>query len=210
MMAMDNSARILLFAKAPVPGEVKSRLIPSVGAGKACEIYERMLTHAIETSLCVCAVEIWITPAIDHAFFDAYRSNPAVSLFKQHGDDLGRRMFNAARATAAREKLLIGADCPGVDGTYLRRAFERLRQRDAVVGPAEDGGYVLLGLKQVEASLFRNIKWGGSSVCAETCRRLNTLGWHWSLLPLQFDIDVPEDLARLDQISLRAQSSVPD
>lgn len=210
MMAMDDGARILLFAKAPVPGEVKSRLIPSVGADEACEIYQRMLTHAIETALSVCAVEIWITPSIDHAFFDTYRSNSAVSLFQQHGDDLGRRMFNAARATDVREKLLLGADCPGVDGAYLRRALGRLRQHDAVVGPAEDGGYVLLGLKQVEESLFRNIEWGGSSVCAETCRRLNSLGWCWSLLPLQFDIDVPADLARLDQISLRGRRSVPD
>ena len=98
--------------------------------------------------------------------------------------------------------ILIGADCPLLEARHLTRAFGWLQQgEDAVLGPAEDGGYVLLGLRRVNRALFRDITWGGDQVLAQTRQRLARLGWRWRELEPLWDLDRPADLDRLARIS---------
>lgn len=108
-------------------------------------------------------------------------------------------MWDAARAGLCRGErvVLIGADCPALDVSHLVSAFEAMETHDAVLGPAEDGGYVLLGLRRVDESLFDSMPWGGSEVAERTRLRMRVLGWRWlELVPL-WDLDRPEDLPRL-------------
>jgi hypothetical protein len=119
-----------------------------------------------------------------------------VSLHLQQGDDLGERMARAlSRAMPA---IVMGSDCPSLTPADLREAAAALDWGvDAVLGPARDGGYVLLGLRRIDASLFEGITWGTDTVLQETRSRLRSLGWRWHELPTRFDIDRPEDLRLL-------------
>ncbi len=140
-------------------------------------------------------------PDVDHEFFAAMAGG-TMTLHKQEGTDLGERMYNgAARALDERGAdavVIIGTDCPALDVAYLRGALEKLRDHDAVIGPAEDGGYGLIGLRRADPGVFAGIEWGTDTVCAETCRRFNAAGLFWSLLPRLWDVDRPEDLDRYD------------
>jgi rSAM/selenodomain-associated transferase 1 len=187
--------RIIVFARAPVPGQAKRRLIPALGEEGAARLYQA-LAKACLTSACEAAVgpvELWCTPGTDHPFFAACRSEFRVSLYQQQGADLGERMAYALSQELP--ALIMGSDCPSLAAADLREAAVALSQgADAVLGPAHDGGYVLLGLSRIDASLFGGIAWGTDTVLQETRSRLWQLGWHWHELPLRFDIDRPDDL----------------
>lgn len=198
-------ARILLFCRAPLAGKVKTRLIPALGSEAACQLYTRLLRHSLQTVVDakLCPLEIWVTPDGKHPFFSDWIDLDCVDLFTQSGADLGMRMYNAAVDARGRAQsvVLIGSDCPLMSAAYLQDALAKLQcGYDAVLGPAEDGGYVLLGLRQCPWQLFEQMAWGEETVCAETCRRLNGLNWRWGLLDKQWDIDRPEDLARLESL----------
>ena len=191
-------ARILVFAKAPVPGEVKTRLVPALGARAAAELHARLARRTIDMAVAaqVAPVEIWCSPDDAHPFFRALE----LPLRIQRGRDLGERMANALcdALSARRFAILIGTDCPSMTGEYLREAAGRLAGgEDAVLGPAEDGGYVLIGLRRPEARVFQRIPWGSAQVLAATRRRLVGLGLRWHELPCLWDVDRAEDLARL-------------
>ena len=194
-------AGILIFCKAPAPGKVKTRLIPALSATDAASLYQRLAHRMIDCSLksYLARVEIWCYPDTTHEFFSQFEG---LDLLAQQGNDLGERMYEAARSSLARNEvnkgLIIGADCPTLDKNYLELAFKRLDSHDAVLGPAEDGGYGLIGLKTADPYLFSDIQWSTSEVCAETSRRMNELDYDWSLLPLLWDVDRPEDLERLN------------
>jgi rSAM/selenodomain-associated transferase 1 len=193
-------ARILIFAKAPVPGVVKTRLIPAIGAvgaaALAAELLEGVVARLGEARLA--ALELWCAPDREHPVFRALAERWGVSLHDQADGDLGARLYHAARAAfqRANQVLLIGADVPGLDAGYCRLALEALEHQDAVIGPAADGGYVLLGLKRAEPALFCDMPWGGDRVGALTRERLAALGWRYQVLPTLRDLDRPEDLAR--------------
>ena len=194
------NARILIFCKAPIPGKVKTRLLPAICAGEAAGIYKKLARRMIDCSLrsSLAPVEIWCYPDAKHEFFHQFSD---IELLAQQGEDLGGRMLQAAHHSLGRpgvEKVLIvGTDCPTLDEEYMNLALSILDSHDAVLGPAEDGGYGLIGLKTAATSLFADMTWSTSQVCAETCRRLNDLNYNWSLLPLIWDVDRPEDLERL-------------
>jgi len=195
-----SDSRILLFCKAPTPGNVKTRLMPALCATDAANLYrklaQRMITCSLRSSLAV--VEIWCYPDITHDFFRQFGDT---ELLSQKGSDLGQRMFEAAHHSLARpgvsKVLIIGTDCPTLDKDYLDLALAKLDSHDAVLGPAEDGGYGLIGLKTADERLFSDMTWSTSEVCSETCRRMNELNYNWSLLPMIWDVDRPEDLERL-------------
>jgi hypothetical protein len=196
------NARILLFCKTPIPWEVKTRLIPALGVDGATALHEKLASRIIE---CVedsdlCPLEIWTYPDIDHPFFESAVAADTTSLHVQRGADLGQRMCYAcgdAFVNGADEVLLIGSDCPQMDAAYLEGALLQLMDKDAVIGPANDGGYVLLGLRRPVGQLFFGIDWSTSRVFAQTCQKMNCLDLDWDFLPPLFDIDRPEDLARL-------------
>lgn len=201
--------RILVFAKAPVPGRVKTRLSAAVGRRGAARIYRLMLWDTLRrlTQADLCRVELWCSPTTDHAFFLACRRRFGVVLRVQQGSDLGRRMHHAlgkALKCGARRVLVVGGDCPDLTAGDCDRALAFLGSGDdAVLGPATDGGYVLIGARHAAARVFSGIEWGGSRVCALTRRRLAQLGWSWQELEPRMDVDRPCDLRGRDLVPFR-------
>ena len=121
----------------------------------------------------------------------------------QQGGDLGARMYAALSNALQRHRsaVLIGSDCPEFDPGYLEAAFAALEQQDAVLGPAVDGGYLLIGLRAAPALLFEDIAWGTPQVLQITRDRLRQLGWRWAELPPRHDIDEPGDLQRFPRLA---------
>jgi len=191
------STRIIIFAKAPVPGKVKTRLIPALGAEAAGILAGAMLTHTIAEARAagVDHVELCTDPDPAHPDWDRFIPH-YMALSSQGPGDLGKRLSRAARrAISGGEKvMLVGTDCPALDRHQLAAAAVALQDHDAVILPAEDGGYVLLGLARFDASLFKGMKWSTGSVAEETIGRIRKLGWSLHVGETLRDIDVPADL----------------
>ncbi len=197
------NSRLLVFTKAPVPGTVKTRMISRLGEGGAARLHEQMVIHTLEQAeqSTVDPIELWCAPTTDHPFFQSLRERFSLSLKKQEGEDLGERLDHAigSQKNSGRSVIVIGTDCPTLSSTLLLEAAEHLLFSDAVIAPAFDGGYVLLGLNRYDALLFREIDWGSDQVFRQTCDRIRTLGWKWGRLPAQPDLDRPEDLDALKE-----------
>ena len=189
---MSAAARIVVFAKAPVPGRVKTRLIPALGAEAAAALAARMLAATLAEALAT-GLEVELCGEPDAALW----SDAPVAKTAQGEGDLGARLARAAaRVTGAGERVvLIGADCPSLDRTRLLGAAQALERHDAVIHPAEDGGYVLLGLRRFDPSLSEGVAWSTADVCGDTLRRLAALGWSLDLRETLADVDEPADLA---------------
>lgn len=190
---------ILVFTKAPVAGEVKTRLIPMLGAQGAARLHEQLARHCITqaSAAALCPVQLWCTPDTAHPFFIQCQKEFGVALHTQQGADLGARMAHALSTALNRVSyaVIIGTDCPDMTAHDLRAALDALQQGyDAVLGPAEDGGYVLLGLRRVALELFENIPWGTEQVLNITHARLKRLQWRCHELPARRDVDRPQDL----------------
>lgn len=193
-------ARILIFAKAPCPGWVKTRLIPPLTPQEAADLHGLLLTGmaARLADADLAPIDLWCAPDTEDDLFRALARDHGLSLQAQQGADLGERMGNAV-AYALRHGdsvVMVGTDCPPLDGAYVSAALAALGDSDAVLGPAEDGGYVLLGLRRMAPKLFTNMPWGTQRVAAMTRERLRSLGWSWTELPVLWDLDRPEDLNR--------------
>lgn len=201
-MTAPDAAVVIVFAKAPQPGAVKTRLVPLLGEEGAAALHERLVKRTIKTAreASFRGIELHCTPGIDDPLFRFCAGHYGVTVRAQGDGDLGARMlaaFESALAGHARA-LLIGSDCPALTARHLRQADRALRDgADAVFVPCEDGGYALIGLKRVESRLFDGIAWGGEHVMAETRARLATLGWRWRELETLWDVDRPEDYQRL-------------
>jgi rSAM/selenodomain-associated transferase 1 len=195
-------ARLLVFAKAPVPGQVKTRLIPVLGETEAARLHERLVRQTLDVATWaqLAPISLWCSPTPDHPFFQDCCQTYGVRLHLQEGNDLGGRMAHAFEETLKESTtaVLIGTDCPGLSAKDLKMAFEALQHGfDAVLGPAEDGGYVLIGLRRPVPELFVNMPWGSERVLSETRVRLQALGLRFSELAEHWDVDRPEDLMRL-------------
>ena len=192
---------IMVFARAPVPGQCKTRLIPALGAQGAADLHEKLVRRslAVACEAMPAAVQLWCAPDTSHPFFAGCARDFPISLCTQNGADLGERMFHAfEHAFNTYEKaLLMGSDVPEIDAGYLSAAAAALDPAPAVFGPAEDGGYVLVGLKKTSREIFEKIDWGGPQVMAQTRERLIGIGWQAAELATLWDLDRPEDLARL-------------
>jgi rSAM/selenodomain-associated transferase 1 len=208
MERMAISCRTMVFAKAPTPGAVKTRLVPVLGEAAAAALQRRLAEYALGTAVAagLGQVELWCAPGTSDAFFQDCARRHGISLHAQGEGDLGARMaralgFAPARGTAG---LLIGSDCPALTPAYLHLAAAALEEgNDAVFGPAEDGGYVLVGTARAPAALlFENIAWGSATVMQQTRTRLARLNWRWRELGMMWDVDRPEDLARLKELGL--------
>jgi len=192
--------RILLFAKEPVHGQVKTRLHGSLGVTKAYELHCAMLRYQVSALLAsgLAPVELWVSGDI---------TNPELislplqgSIYQQVGSNLGQRMQAAVVSARMRSRavVLVGTDCPSVDRDYLEMALNFLSAgNQLVIGPAEDGGYVLLGVSESWPTLFEGIPWGTDQVLSMTLERAGQLGLDYQLLASRWDVDRPEDLSRL-------------
>jgi len=192
---------VAILAKAPVAGLAKTRLIPALGAARAARLHRHLVLRTLAVVFDAGLVPtMWCAPSPAHRFFRALRSTALLSCEPQAEGDIGQRMHavfeqHAQRSTAP--LLLIGSDCPVFSASHLRQAAQRLLGGDeAVVTPAEDGGYVLMGLKQPQATLFEGLAWSTSEVMAQTRQRLRAAGLRYSEMPTLWDVDTPQDLAR--------------
>ena len=184
---------IIVFARAPVPGRTKTRLIPRLGAWGAARLQARLTRHALATAIAARCGGVELHGTMRHAFFVSLGG----TFVMQRGDDLGARMYRAL-AQARRPAIIIGTDCPELRPADLRRAMRWLRGGyEAVLAPAKDGGYALIGMRRVSPAFFEGIRWGSETVYAETARRLSTAGWRWRALRTVWDVDHPADLDRL-------------
>ncbi|MEO6929787.1 MAG: TIGR04282 family arsenosugar biosynthesis glycosyltransferase [Casimicrobiaceae bacterium] len=192
---------IAIFARAPVAGHAKTRLIPTLGAQGAADLQHALMRRALATALAaeLETVSLWCAPDCEHPAFASCAKQPDVLLYPQQGADLGMRMLHAfVQLCARRPAMIIGTDCPALTAVMLRTAATALiEDHDAVVIPAEDGGYVLIGLRHPVARLFQGIAWGGDAVMAETRKRLRRAGLRYAELAPSWDVDRAEDLDRL-------------
>lgn len=192
---------ILVFARAPVAGRTKTRLIPALGAAGAARLHHALVRHALRAAAGAGAdrVELWTADAGGSDGLATLAAESGARLRRQSGADLGARMAHALAAAVADggPAIVIGSDCPALDAVTLRQAHAALAGYDAVLGPARDGGYVLLGLHRVEPVLFTDMPWGTDGVLECTRARLAALGWSWLELEVRDDVDRPEDLERL-------------
>ena len=194
----------MLFAKAPVAGAVKTRLIPVLGAESAARLHRRMVVRALQTltAAAVGPVELCCAPDTAHAFFAECRQRFGVTLTPQCDGDLGKRMLHAFDAALLTTPcaLIVGADCPAMTVDDVREAAAQLAQLDAALVPADDGGYVLIGARRTHQNMFEGIDWGTASVLAAQRERFRALGWRWHEGAMRWDVDRPEDLARLAEL----------
>jgi uncharacterized protein len=193
-------ALTIVFAKAPRAGEVKTRLIPLLGAEGAAALHRQLMHRTLVTATDVDLgpVELHATPNVDDPFLKDCAKRFGIALAPQHGENLGERMRNAFDDALARHGrvILIGTDCPVLTPQHLCDAQAALASNDAVLIPAEDGGYALIGLTRCDNRLFDGIAWGGDTVLAATRERLRALHWRWHELETLWDIDRPEDYRR--------------
>lgn len=191
---------ILVFARAPVPGRCKTRLIHNYGARGAARIHRDLTLRALATAQASGAsVELWCTPSVRHAFFLRCRRTFGVRLRAQPAGDLGRKMgltLSRTLARGPRAALIVGTDCPALSPADLHAAAAALRNHDVVLQPAEDGGYVLIGARRFAATALRDIQWSSGDELRQTRHCLQRLGLGWKELPVRWDVDWPADVRR--------------
>lgn len=207
------ASKLIVFAKAPVPGMVNTRLQPTVSAEDAAQLQVFFIrqTLSVVADMQEVDMDLCCFPEATHPFFLECAQQYNIAITQQQGKDLGERMANAIQEALAtyRQVVVIGTDCPELTVEYLNEAFLRLEQgSEAVVGPATDGGYVLLGLQRFSPSLFTNVNWGSDQVLFETRVKLRELGWQWNELHHLRDIDTPDDLIEFPAIVREAGISI--
>jgi len=193
-------ALLIQFAKAPQLGRVKTRMQPVLSEQQSlalhCQLVQR--THRAIHRAALCQSQLWVSGEDRDGFFQSLEPLPEIK--HQQGADLGERMHRAIAAGLQQKRavVLIGSDCPAINSDYLRKAFVALNSVDLVLGPAADGGYVLIGMKQTEPKVFEGVDWSTSRVLAQTRAKVSALMLSHHELPRLNDIDRPEDLAHLE------------
>jgi uncharacterized protein len=192
---------LLVFARTPTVGQVKTRLIPALGAQGACDLHRQLATLTLQRACAArgAQVQLWVAGDPADGFVQECIRRFGVPVFEQRGASLGQRMADAfARALRSAGGsvgcVLIGTDCPAQTVSDLEHAHEALRSHDAVLQPAEDGGYVLIGLKRAHPHLFESIDWGSGCVAEQTRQRAASLGLMLHALRTVPDLDSAVDL----------------
>ena len=193
---------LLVFTRTPVPGRVKTRLLPLVSPEQAVAIHIRLLRRTLNVARHVAAerLELWCAPSQQHPVLVRIEEEFSLRLRLQRGADLGARMNFALQQTlqTCSPVTLIGSDCVDLRASDIRLSMQQLAQGyDVTLGPALDGGYYLIGLKQDCPQLFSDIQWGSATVLRETRARIRELGLDAYELPARRDIDRPADLCHL-------------
>lgn len=194
----------VIYAKAPLAGYAKTRLIPALGAEGAARVADKLLRHAIAQAIAadIGTVEVCGTPSWADAAWQTLPALPAgVERTDQAAGDLGARLTETSRRIIDKGSslLLMGADCPALDATRLRLAAAALSEADCCLQPVADGGYALLGLNHHHPSLFDSIPWSTDRVAAITRERIGALNWTLQEFPALHDVDEPEDLVWLPE-----------
>ena len=192
--------KLIIFTKSPVLGEVKTRLQPDYSPEQSLFVHKKLISHTLELtkSLKNIDVELCCAPDRNTSYFLSCENNYPITLNNQQGDDLGERMaFSMSVSLQTYEKVVvIGTDCPDINEDYINQAFAALNSNDVVIGPAMDGGYVLLGLKTFSIEIFKNISWSTDKVLSQTKKNLKNLSLEYNELDVMHDLDRPEDLRK--------------
>ncbi len=201
---------LIQFAKWPREGFVKTRLAADVGSRAACEVHVALLDKMTRTLLnsSLGDVQLWIDEPGDFgevglADIQQLVNSDALTVHRQQGADLGERMRVAIESSLEEyEKvILVGSDCPAMDAAYLASACNTLDTHELALGPAEDGGYVLIACKRWAEGLFDGVEWGSRQVLDQTLANAKRLGVNSSLLGVSWDLDDIEDLKRWDSLA---------
>lgn len=202
--------RIIIFAKAPLAGYAKTRLIPVLSPAGAASLARQMLHHTLSSAVAAAIgpVELCVTPEITSPGWSGVELAQEIEISVQGDGDLGARLARAAQRSLEQDEaiLLMGTDCVEMSAQRLREAALALERKDAVIYPAADGGYVLLGLTGFHPSLFSDIAWSSDKVASETVGRIRQLGWSLEMGPPMYDVDEPDDLKRIPANWLQAAS----
>ena len=189
-----SDAAIIIFQKTPELGKVKTRLAKTIGEAKALEAYQLLLQHTHEqVALVEADVFVYFEKEIDPGFI---QNNRYAAVLQSKGD-LGQKMKTALEEVLAQgyqKAIVIGSDCPGLDAEVLEQAIHYLSSNDLVIGPAKDGGYYLIGMRQMYGALFENMPWSTSEVFSKTLAEAKKLVLDIAVLRELTDVDVYEDL----------------
>jgi rSAM/selenodomain-associated transferase 1 len=202
MSPLESPCRLVIFAKAPVAGAVKTRLIPALGAQGAAALAQRMLLHTLQQALASGAgpVELCMSPAPDAPAWTGIDLPEGIERSDQGEGDLGERMARAVHrvtTTLAQPIVLMGTDCPELTASHIAQAAHQLIRHDAVLTPVADGGYVLIGLHAPCPALFADMPWSTPVVAGETLGRMAALNLSvWRAATLH-DVDEPTDLVHV-------------
>jgi len=192
---------LLVFAKAPIAGEVNTRLIPDLGVDIATDLQVELIHSRLNSFMQseLCDLQLWCSPDCDHVFFESCKKQYDISLHQQIGGDLGERMSHAIKASLENYKyvVLIGTDAPSLDNLLIEQAIVSLQGGSStVIVPAEDGGYVLIGMSKHYKEIFLSVPWGTDRVLKKTRGNIIALGLKVNELPECWDIDRVEDYER--------------
>lgn len=195
-----NPVRLQQFARVPRVGGVKTRLQPVFSAAQACAVHEELMRNTA-AQLLACGlgpVELWLDGEGGHRTVDELLAEGLCGPFFQQGQDLGERMLHALEQglQCAERILLTGSDCPELGRDYLHGAVAKLDDANVVLGPAEDGGFVLIAGRSLHRDMFRGVSWGGSDVLAQTMCALDAAGLRYALMEMRYDVDRPDDVMR--------------
>lgn len=196
-----SAGRIIVFAKEPVAGHVKTRLARDIGDEAALHIHQKMVNETIKmaSQSALAKLELHVSGNLQHPLFQSIAEQQGIPVYLQQGSNLGEKMFSALNESLdnASYSVLIGTDCPVMSADYIEQAFHALDQgQDVVIGPAEDGGYVLIGASRVESSWFNNIDWGSQRVLEQSRQALISSAASFQELQPLWDIDHIGDLNR--------------
>lgn len=197
----SNTCTIGIFAREPIAGNTKTRLIPLLGEEGAAQFHRRCISAALHTAqqAALGDINLFVTPAPqEESYF--YTLLPAAACAPQIGDDLGARMYNAFAhgLQVASRMIVIGTDCPMLTAAHLHEVDAWLQQNEGVCFiPAEDGGYVLVGLSAPESALFSKIDWGSERVMHQTRLAAKAAKINLYELPPLSDVDTPEDYLKM-------------
>jgi rSAM/selenodomain-associated transferase 1 len=203
-----EKAALAIFAKAPVPGEVKTRLFPYFSPQRAAQLQQAFILDTLSRLKPAGDIKRCLAcyPSSTDAFFKQLHRDHQIELLDQQGGDLGERMYSAVRMLmdrGYRRVVLVGTDIPTLPLTCLEKAFEALHRCPVVLGPSRDGGYYLIGLSLCIPELFEGIPWSTEKVFDLTLRKVRELGYECEILPSWFDVDDMKGLNTLrDQLSL--------
>jgi uncharacterized protein len=203
---MSTHANALaVMAKAPVAGQVKTRLVPPLTEERAAEFYRALLLDQLENLSGIAFADLYLayTPS-EAAAWARSVIPPGFHSFPQRGNDLGERMnaiFTELWDRGHRNVVLIGSDLPALPLSYLKTAFDLLATQRAVLGPSRDGGYYLVGLNRPTPEIFQNMTWSHNQVLGQTLARLNDHKIKVELLPEWFDVDTAADLKSLGALN---------
>ncbi|MCP4251814.1 MAG: glycosyltransferase [Candidatus Scalindua sp.] len=213
-----KSTSLIIFAKSPIPGKVKTRLSPYITPTEAAELYKAFIADIICNAhkLKCERITIAFTPSDAEATLHSV-CGQSVDYLPQKGESLGERMKNAFKHSFDKDStrtVIIGTDSPTLPLSYIQQAFDALKEVPVSIGPTFDGGYYLIGLSERNDVIFDGIDWSTSKVFGQTLTRIQAINKQLYVLPPWYDVDTPDDLeflrSHIQAIKYSGASDIPD